>query len=362
MNRVNRTGRSNKAPRHVRLYYWMMDTPAWRSLNGNERATLVDIMRRYDGSNNGRIPYSVRDVEDNLRVSKATGSRILKRLEQRGFIATMTKGAFSLKRRHATEWRLSEFNCDLTHAMPSKQFAKWSPEIQNTVPVVKQSVPVVKPFRTCGETVRLENDPDGTCGETVKRKISVSRFHQRYTNKLPGRGEPIGETSELETDRPETGAPSKPEASLRPPLGAKHDGIQNVGDDMADERDLAEMIRVLRQTFGNRATCAEWQQHMEAFAGPRWSRPSFYRRLSVIKEKGQVRVVDGGNGKSISPTEKVKRGDFYEATILDDPRSVSSVSEQSRAPEAMDEAADAAVKAAMELLQRLNRSKPPTAA
>jgi hypothetical protein len=165
----------------------MMDTAAWRSLNGNERATLVDIMRRYDGSNNGRIPYSVRDVETNLRVSKMTGWRILKRLEQVGFIATMVKGAFSLKRRHATEWRLNEFNCDVTHAMPSKEFAKWSPEIQNTVPVVIPTVPVVIPIGTRGDTDNSKNGPDGTRGDTVKPDFSISRYHHGYTSKLPGR-------------------------------------------------------------------------------------------------------------------------------------------------------------------------------
>ena len=38
MSRVNRTGRSKRAARHVRLHHWMMATPAWKSLNGNQRA------------------------------------------------------------------------------------------------------------------------------------------------------------------------------------------------------------------------------------------------------------------------------------------------------------------------------------
>jgi hypothetical protein len=36
------------------------------------------------------------------------------------------EGAFSLKKRHATEWRLTEFPCDITHAlMGSKEFMRW---------------------------------------------------------------------------------------------------------------------------------------------------------------------------------------------------------------------------------------------
>jgi len=40
----------------------------------------------------------------------------------------MVKGAFNVKHRLATEWRLTEFNCDVTHALPTKDFARWSPE------------------------------------------------------------------------------------------------------------------------------------------------------------------------------------------------------------------------------------------
>jgi hypothetical protein len=123
---TDRTGRSKKAARHVRLYHWMMATPAWKSLTGNQRALYVEIAARYDGSNNGRIPYSVREAAQALHIGKATAARDLIVLGERGFIVVMARGAFNVKLKLATEWRLTEFNCDVTGALPTKEFAKWS--------------------------------------------------------------------------------------------------------------------------------------------------------------------------------------------------------------------------------------------
>ena len=143
MPRTNRTGRSGKASRHIRLYHWMTNSPAWHDLSAAARAIYCEMAKRYagDGSNNGRIPYSVREAAAELRISPATASRALKSLQHNGFIVAETRGAFSLKKRHATEWRLTEFPCDVSHALPTKDFMRWQPsqKIQNTVPVVKLS-------------------------------------------------------------------------------------------------------------------------------------------------------------------------------------------------------------------------------
>jgi len=156
MSKTNRTGRSSKAPRHVRLYYWMTDSPAWRDLNGLERAMYAEIAKHYDGSNNGKIWYSVRTAADEFHVGKMTASRAIQRLIDHGFLVQMQKGAFSLKRRHATEWRLTEFPCDITHDIASKDFMRWKPppKIHFTVPPQTTSVPVAIPIGTCSDTDR----------------------------------------------------------------------------------------------------------------------------------------------------------------------------------------------------------------
>jgi DNA-binding transcriptional MocR family regulator len=135
--RHNATGRNTGEPRHIRLYHWLMQTPAWRSLDAIARAIYVEIASRYagPGSNNGRIPYSVREAAESLRIGKTTAGRAFERLQQRGFIVSMKKGAFSLKVRHATEWRLTEFPCDVTHALESKDFIRWVPGNSERGPV-----------------------------------------------------------------------------------------------------------------------------------------------------------------------------------------------------------------------------------
>jgi hypothetical protein len=126
-NRTDRTGRSHGSDRYVALTHWMMKTEAWRSLNSVARCAYIELARRYagPGSNNGRLPYSLREMAEALNTSKMTAQRAFKVLQERGFIVEMKRGAFSLKERHATEWRLTEFGDDVTGALATKDFARW---------------------------------------------------------------------------------------------------------------------------------------------------------------------------------------------------------------------------------------------
>ncbi len=77
------------------------------------------------GSNNGRIPYSLREAATDLHVSKATAMRALQRLQDHGFVVLMKRGHFDFKLKHAAEWRLTEFACDVTGELPTKDFTRW---------------------------------------------------------------------------------------------------------------------------------------------------------------------------------------------------------------------------------------------
>jgi hypothetical protein len=58
-------------------------------------------------------------------------------LEQHGFIVTTRKSSFTLKHKLAAEYRLTAFKCNVTGAVPSKDFASWAGKIQNTVAPMK---------------------------------------------------------------------------------------------------------------------------------------------------------------------------------------------------------------------------------
>lgn len=108
----NATGRSKYGPPHVRLYHWLLDSPAWLALTPNARATYVELCRRFVGNNNGRISLSVREAADRAGIGKDTASRALLELREAGFIKVTRKGHFHGETREATLWELTEYPVD----------------------------------------------------------------------------------------------------------------------------------------------------------------------------------------------------------------------------------------------------------
>jgi hypothetical protein len=127
-----RTNKRIDAP-HVRLYSWLLNSPAYLSLSCPARALLVEVTRLYNGRNNGQIGLSVRRASERCNVARGTAQRAFVELQDRGFIELVTKGAFSRKSPHASEWRLTFNACDVTGELPSKKFMSWGRENQNAV-------------------------------------------------------------------------------------------------------------------------------------------------------------------------------------------------------------------------------------
>ena len=84
--RVNATGRTNSEARHIRLYHWLLKSPAWHSISPLARSLLIEVWRRYNGQNNGEISYSVREAAKALHVGKDTANRAFHELEDREFL------------------------------------------------------------------------------------------------------------------------------------------------------------------------------------------------------------------------------------------------------------------------------------
>jgi hypothetical protein len=152
--RLRQKGRGGMDPRHVRLYHTMLRTEAWRSLNATQRAIYIDISARYGGpgSNNGRIPYSVRDARKSL-FGIATAAAALRVLQERGFVVATTLGGFICKIRRATEWRLTEYPSDVGSALATREYERWSTKIQNTVSEAEPTVSEAEQVGICKRTV-----------------------------------------------------------------------------------------------------------------------------------------------------------------------------------------------------------------
>ena len=125
--RHNRTSRRHREARHVRLYHWLLNSPAYLSLSTAARAVHVEIIRLYNGSNNGCIALSVRTAANRCRIARNTAARAFVELQDRGFIECVTRGAFSMKIRHAAEWRLTHLPCDVSGRLSEKPFMRWRP-------------------------------------------------------------------------------------------------------------------------------------------------------------------------------------------------------------------------------------------
>ena len=146
---MSRKNSRDKPARYLSMPHYLMKSEAWKSLGCIARAVYLDLASRYFGSNNGRIGYSVRCAADELSIGTSTAKRALDALQDHGFIVATKKGAFSLKVRNSTEWRLTKYQCDVTHQMATKDFMRWPlDKIKTRYPQRHRSVSVAAPRRT----------------------------------------------------------------------------------------------------------------------------------------------------------------------------------------------------------------------
>ena len=127
-NKHDATGRSrSKLTPFIALERYIMASPAFRSLSLPARAAYLEMLNLYSGSNNGRIAMSANLLCGKLNAGRATAGRALMELEAKGFLVSIRKGGFNMKSgvRRASEWRLTNYRCDLTGERPAKTFMRW---------------------------------------------------------------------------------------------------------------------------------------------------------------------------------------------------------------------------------------------
>jgi hypothetical protein len=175
-----------------------LESHAWRSLTGNAAKLYVELAKRYNGNNNGRIPYSVREAAKALNASYQTAMRSLQLLQDRGFIVCMKRGAFSLKAApSASEWRLTEYNNDTPPEHATKDFMRWRPrepdlhvlpKSRTRLSRRKRAFPPEKPNGCRDGNVSAKKASDGCRGGSVNGENRPTTVPPEQHLQLPGGG------------------------------------------------------------------------------------------------------------------------------------------------------------------------------
>jgi hypothetical protein len=123
MPKHNNTGRSKGDARHVRLYEHMEKTAAWRGLSGVATKAWLTIGLMHNGSNNGKIGVSSRELGRRIGVHHSAAARAILELENAGFLRCVKASSFSQKRLCA-EYRLTHLRCDVTGQAATKEYCR----------------------------------------------------------------------------------------------------------------------------------------------------------------------------------------------------------------------------------------------
>ncbi|WP_247872611.1 MarR family transcriptional regulator [Brucella sp. 2280] len=182
-NKYKRKGKS----KFIMIEGYVKRSPAWKALTPIERSAYLEVKWRFDGMNNGRIGLGCRELADELGMSRNTADRALDRLAEIGFIAKAKPSAFNVKNRSVTEWRLTEYRCDVTGELPTKDFMRWEPKEKT------QSHPRDTQSRgwDCCTKNKGQNTLHSVTHGTVGPVSEVSQSHPRDTYRYTIGGEAV---------------------------------------------------------------------------------------------------------------------------------------------------------------------------
>ncbi|HEV7285903.1 MAG TPA: hypothetical protein VGN75_13695, partial [Kaistia sp.] len=159
---------------------FMYRSEAYQSLMPAEKVAYQELKWRFDGSNNGRIGLGCRELAEVLNTkSKTTATKALAVLVEKGFIVKTKASGFSVKHRAATEWRLTEYPCDVTGQLPTKEFLRWRAPRENKTQSSERDTQSSE-----GDTTALkmhQNRVHSPSEGTVKPDSQVSQSSERYT-------------------------------------------------------------------------------------------------------------------------------------------------------------------------------------
>ena len=92
---------------HIAMPHHVWDSPAMRDSDATSRVIFLEIIRRFNGFNNGKISLSVREAAEKANVSIATSNKKIHNLVKLGFIIITKNSGFNMKGRTAREFEIT---------------------------------------------------------------------------------------------------------------------------------------------------------------------------------------------------------------------------------------------------------------
>jgi len=116
--------RRHSKRKFVQIWHEVIQSPAYQSLSVYAKAALIEICDRYNGTNNGRISFSVREIAERLHTGRHQAHRAMADLEEHGLAIRERLGWFSPDHGHATEWRIT---FQPTEKPATNEYRTWKP-------------------------------------------------------------------------------------------------------------------------------------------------------------------------------------------------------------------------------------------
>ena len=202
MSRRDRRRKGRSTSPFVMLHWHLIDSQGWHELSPHARLAYIELCRLYNGQNNGSIALSARRLASRMPCDKSTASRALRELEDAGFIETMKLGTFARKDHLASEYRLTNFKCDVTGDLPGKKWngLRWQPSDGQS-----------KSYRTGAKIAQGESQPSSTVrtdhpvrGYIAPSTVRVDRTHLESSHR------PVASNKRNETAIADAAVPLRP--------------------------------------------------------------------------------------------------------------------------------------------------------
>jgi hypothetical protein len=119
-------------PPFIQLFHHVKRSTSYHGLSPIARALLIELIDRYNGSNNGFIALGVREAAYEIGCSQMSISRAARELDDADLVRPTQVGAW--RGRQATEWRLTWRVCNKTGHLPRNQWQERKPYVQLLLP------------------------------------------------------------------------------------------------------------------------------------------------------------------------------------------------------------------------------------